>query len=196
MGKSKTTTADPSKVRPIKSAKAAKPRNTSTEEDNRLLESIIAEDKTTVCELSMNDVENICLKIATGMLVKTACKQEGISEKAFWNTVTRREEARAVHIHARVSQAWLALEKIAQVEDDLDARRTDPQTAKVLLDSLRWRLGKMLPLQFGEQKTDGPVNIPVTITAILAFDPSGRPGSEITITPITNENKQLADVDR
>jgi hypothetical protein len=191
MDKTKTTSTDTSKIEPIKSVKTDKPSQSTTNKDKEIATAIIVANKDGNVELSMTDVEKICSRIAAGMLVRKACQQEGISEGSFWGMVTRHEEARQLHIHARVSQAWMALEKIAQVEDDLDNRRTDPPTAKVLLDSLRWRLGKMIPLQFGEQKADTPPQVPITITAILAFDPSGQAGSAVTITPISNENKQI-----
>ncbi len=55
------------------------------------------------------------------------------------------------YARARALQAHSEFDELKEVEGELKAGKIDPHTARVLIDSIKWRLAKMLPRVYGER---------------------------------------------
>ena len=120
-----------------------------------------------------------------------------------YSTVMRwldHDEFRDQHLRARERSAWLALDKMIQIEITLEARRISGNDARVILENLRWRLSRMLRTIFGDFQPNQttPQIGPITITAVMGFQPSETGQIVVNPTPINvqvtdkpNENNQL-----
>ena len=145
--------------------------------------------------------EKICEIIASGESLVKACEADDMPAiSTVWSWIrSNNDNLQERHRYAREQSAWSCLEKLIQVENSLEKRLIDSQAARVMLDSIRWRMSKVLPLIFGDtQPNQTPQLGPITITAVMGFQPSETGQIVVNPTPINvqvtdkpNENNQL-----
>ena len=70
-----------------------------------------------------------------------ACKAESSSD-AFFASYARAREMGADH----------EFDKLEEIERDLKNKKIDPHVARVLLDSIKWRLAKKMPRLYGDRQ--------------------------------------------
>ncbi len=68
-----------------------------------------------------------------------------------WNADWSDESFVVNYARARALQAHREFDELKEVEGELKAGKIDPHTARVLIDSIKWRLAKMLPRVYGER---------------------------------------------
>ena len=68
-----------------------------------------------------------------------------------WNADWSSEAFVVNYARARALQAHREFDELKEVEGELKAGKIDPHTARVLIDSIKWRLAKMLPRVYGER---------------------------------------------
>ncbi len=69
-----------------------------------------------------------------------------------WNADWSSEAFVVNYARARALQAHSEFDELKEVEGELKAGKIDPHTARVLIDSIKWRLAKMLPGTYGERQ--------------------------------------------
>lgn len=100
--------------------------------------------------------EDICSQIADNKSLRTICAQDGMPDPStIIRWLARKgkeyEEFRTQYAHSRELQADTIYEDIISIEADLRAGVIDAPTARVLIDSHKWRAGKMRPKVYGDK---------------------------------------------
>ena len=96
---------------------------------------------------------SICHYIAQGKSLVTICKRKGAPS---YSMITRwladNTEFRVMYARARESAGDAAYEKIVEIERRLEAKEIDAHTARVLIDSIKWRASKLKPRVYGDHQ--------------------------------------------
>ena len=96
----------------------------------------------------------ICNRVAAGEPLTKVCEDKGLPS---YLTVCKwfREvpDFEREYARARADSAEAGYFEIMEVEKDLAAGKTDPNTARVLIDSIKWRIGRMKPKVYGDRLT-------------------------------------------
>ena len=101
--------------------------------------------------------KKICSEIADNKSLRTICSAKAMpAPKTIiaWlaHPSELYDEFRKQYAHSREMQADVIYEDIISIEADLRAGVIDPHTARVLIDSHKWRAGKMRPKVYGDLK--------------------------------------------
>ena len=95
----------------------------------------------------------ICALIADNRSLRTICKKPELPSMGTVLTWLRdKPDFLTQYARARSEQAEAIYEDIGDIEADLRAGVIDPNTARVLIDSHKWRAGKMRPKKYGERQ--------------------------------------------
>jgi hypothetical protein len=99
---------------------------------------------------------NICQQIAEGKSLVTILKAK---EMPVYSTVMRWRihipEFSEKYARARSDQGDSIYEEIMEIERMCLDKQIDPNTARVLIDSKKWRAGKMKPKTYGDRQLTG-----------------------------------------
>ena len=102
-------------------------------------------------------IEDVFEAVASGLSVSAACKDCEIGRATFYREILADSELWDRYARARSACAEVHFDEIADLEAEARGGELDPQTFRVLLDSKKWRLGKMnihySDKQIIEQKT-------------------------------------------
>ncbi len=98
----------------------------------------------------------ICELLADGHSLLAISKMPGMPKISTlqgwaWNADWSSEAFVVNYARARALQAHREFDELKEVEGELKAGKIDPHTARVLIDSIKWRLAKMLPRVYGER---------------------------------------------
>ncbi len=98
----------------------------------------------------------ICELLADGHSLLAISKMPGMPKISTlqgwaWNADWSDESFVVNYARARALQAHREFDELKEVEGELKAGKIDPHTARVLIDSIKWRLAKMLPRVYGER---------------------------------------------
>ena len=130
----------------------------------------------------MPKIDGILDAIAGGASLRKACNEAGIAHSTFLNLVMNDEALFDRYTRARKMQAAYLFDTLGAIEDGTLAKKIDPQAAKVVIDSRKWRLAKLHPKEYGEKSqvdmisSDGSMSAPKEIV-IKLVDPHGQAGS-------------------
>ncbi len=100
--------------------------------------------------------EKLCDLLSEGRSVLAISKMDGMppestirgwARKAKWSN----EAFVASYAHAREMGADHEFDRIEEIEQRLEREEIDPHAARVLIDSIKWRLSKKLPRIYGER---------------------------------------------
>ncbi len=99
----------------------------------------------------------ICELLADGHSLLAISKMPGMPKISTlqgwaWNADWSDESFVVNYARARALQAHREFDELKEVEGELKAGKIDPHTARVLIDSIKWRLAKMLPRVYGERQ--------------------------------------------
>jgi hypothetical protein len=90
--------------------------------------------------------ESICVWISGGKSLHSFCRQPDtpdISTITRW--VVKHDEFRAQYVHAREAGGYAHADSIADVVERLDDGELEPNTAKAMMDGLKWTAERMSP---------------------------------------------------
>ena len=98
----------------------------------------------------------ICERLADGHSLLAISKMPGMPKISTmqgwaWTPDWSDESFVGNYAHARALQAHREFDEMKETEGELKAGKIDPHTARVLIDSIRWRLSKMLPRVYGDR---------------------------------------------
>jgi hypothetical protein len=102
--------------------------------------------------------ERICEELLQGHSVLAVSRLEGMpSHKTIRRWGYKAENSNEAFVsnyaRARAEGAHTEFDKIRDLEQDLLTGKLDPQTGRVVIDSIKWRLSKMLPRSYGDHQT-------------------------------------------
>lgn len=102
------------------------------------------------CQKKVIDVDKILELISSGMSTMKACKECGTKKDRLFD---RLEEFGRWddYTHAQEKRGDAYADKIDEIEDELRQGLIDAQTARVLIDSQKWKACKFFPRMFGER---------------------------------------------
>ena len=88
-------------------------------------------------------VEAVFDLVAEGKSVTAACAEIGLARSAFYREILADQETWDSYARARSACAEVHFDEIADLEAEARSGDVDPQMFRALLDSKKWRLGKM-----------------------------------------------------
>jgi len=112
--------------------------------------------------------DGIARLVGDGFSLVQACEEVGISRSAVYKAMRQDEQYDAVIREAQRQSAEKALEELDGLYDDALHKRKDydPHVLRDYASHVRWKVSKVIPERFGEQKaragvevTDGAVKI-------------------------------------
>ena len=100
--------------------------------------------------------ERICELLVGGKSVLAISKLDGMPTEGTirnwaWNPEYSNQDFIANYARAREMGADHEFDRLEELEDQLEAGKLDPHAARVLIDSIKWRLSKKLPRVYGER---------------------------------------------
>lgn len=101
-----------------------------------------------VQQYSDEQIEDAIALVTTGMTLKAACQEVGISENATRMRIVRDERLGVLYARAREAYADVMAEKLNDIADEED----DPQRARLKCDNVKWYASKVLPKKYGDRK--------------------------------------------
>lgn len=120
------------------------------------------------------DNEEICENIAMGDSVLQACEKAGISDKAFYKRLIRDDKAVELYMRARATRAHARHESVDAIKEELRLGLIDPNTARVLLDAVKWQSGKENAKVYGDSTIlRGDKENPLDIGLAALLDSAG-----------------------
>ncbi len=101
--------------------------------------------------------EKICDLLSQGNSVLAISKTKGMPSEATirnWGREPKYSDVDFVANYARARDAGAhhEFDRIREIEDQIVSKEIDPHAARVLIDSIKWRLSKMLPRQYGDRQ--------------------------------------------
>ena len=104
--------------------------------------------------------DTICDEIADGKSLRSVCARKAMPDKkTVLRWLRQNGDFRAQYARAREAAADAAYEDIVEIERALRAKEMHPNTARVLIDSIKWRASKLKPKVYGDRSqvdvTDG-----------------------------------------
>ena len=109
--------------------------------------------------------EEILERISAGESLRSICEDDHMPSEAAvrWWVVDDREGFAAQYASARMAQAVGWADELTEISDDI---RVEHQRSRLMVDTRKWLLSKVIPKVFGDKldvKTDGNGVINVTI---------------------------------
>lgn len=110
--------------------------------------------------------EELLQDISNGKSVYRACEERHLSPYSFREYVASDENIKAKYTQAREERGDRCLDKIEQYEEMLLQGSLDSATARVLIDTEKWKACKFYPKMFGDKQEithSGAVNLMPTV---------------------------------
>jgi hypothetical protein len=125
------------------------------------------------CTFSPELGEKICAALAVGRSILCIARNEEMPPESTirrWgrNSKWSSEEFVAEYARAREDNADHHFDRMQEIEARLEKEDIDPHSARVLLDSMKWRLSKQLPRSYGDRtavEVSGRVERPISDSA-------------------------------
>ena len=108
--------------------------------------------------------EELCLLISEGASVLNACVAVGIAQASFYRWLYLYEDLREGYASARTQKADTVFDGMQAIEDQVMQGQLEPNAARVILDSQKWRLGKLAGKYSDKQTVD--MNVTNNDTAV------------------------------
>lgn len=104
----------------------------------------------------------IILDVSKGMSVVKACESRDASTRSFYDYIESDEKLKQVYVRAREDRGDTCSDKIEEYQKKLEQGLIDAQTARVLIDTEKWKAAKFYPKMYGdkvENVLSGSVNV-------------------------------------
>lgn len=96
-------------------------------------------------------VARICRMVASGMLLKTAVKREGVRRETFWRWLDRDDDLMRRFERARIAQAHALAEQAISIADAPVKDHADAMRARTRVDVRKWFVAKLAPRIYGDR---------------------------------------------
>ena len=117
-------------------------------------------------------VEAVFGLVAEGKSVTAACAEVGLARSVFYREILADTQTWDAYARAREACAEVHFDEIADLEAEAKTGIVDPQTFRVLLDSKKWRLGKMNIRFSDKQIVEQKTTLDATVQGSVSLDPS------------------------
>ena len=117
-------------------------------------------------------IEAVFGLIAEGESVTAACASVGVARSVFYREILADRNVWDAYTRAREACAEVHFDEIADLEAEAKSGGVDPQTFRVLLDSKKWRLGKMNIRFSDKQVIEQKTTLDATVQGSVSLDPS------------------------
>lgn len=110
--------------------------------------------------------EELLREISNGKSVYKACEERHIAPHCFYDYIESDEKLKNKYTQAREERGDRCLDKIEQYEEMLLNGSLDSATARVLIDTEKWKACKFYPKMFGDKQEithSGAVNLMPTV---------------------------------
>lgn len=104
----------------------------------------------------------ILTDISNGMSLRKACDTRKVSRQSFENYIKTDENLKDQYIQAREDRGDTCTDKIEEYQKKLEQGLIDSATARVLIDTEKWKAAKFYPKMYGdkvENVLSGSVNV-------------------------------------
>ena len=132
-----------------------------------------------------DDLANqICGLLTQGASVSTAANILGIHPSSVYKWLTERPAFSERYAHASRDRAIARFERLDDTLAELRAGNIDANTARVIVDTIKWQCGKELPRRYGDKlELSGDAANPLTIAVSYAEDRKrvAQSGDQLTI---------------
>jgi len=88
-------------------------------------------------------VKDVCKIISSGLALYTACEQIGICTKTFYEWMSVYDWIAPQYTRAKQDRAEAQFDKLEEIELKVLSGEINPNAGRVVIDSMKWRLGKM-----------------------------------------------------
>ena len=109
----------------------------------------------------------IILDIAKGHSLVKACESREVSTRSFYDYIESNEEIKQEYVRAREDRGDTCLDKIEDYQKKLEQGLIDSSTARVLIETEKWKAAKFYPKMYGDKVENilsGAVNVLPAIT--------------------------------
>jgi len=112
-------------------------------------------------KLTTYTTRQIIADLADGFTMVDACNRACVSRQALYKRMKRSEELDAAVRTAQQYSAEKALEELDKLYDDALNKRKDydPHVLRDYANHVRWKVQKIIPERFGEQKNKAGVEV-------------------------------------
>lgn len=97
---------------------------------------------------------DLCDRIAEGMSLREAGESSGLEPTKFLRMLSKEDDDGPLvrqYVRARASRADARFEKVDEIMALLRAGRIDPNSARVMLDAIKWQSGKENAKRYGDK---------------------------------------------
>jgi len=105
---------------------------------------------------------DIILDVSEGKSVVKACKERNASTQSFYDYIETDPKLKETYTRAREDRGDTCTDKIEEYQRKLEQGLIDAQTARVLIDTEKWKAGKFNQRMYGdkvENVLSGAVNV-------------------------------------
>lgn len=119
------------------------------------------------------DVEKVLEDVANCMSVVKACKNQGCSSQSFYDKLETVEGLKERYVRAKEDRGDCCTDKIEEYQQQLKDGLIDAATARVLIDTEKWKAGKFNQRMYGDKQAveltgkDGQALNPPIINVLL-----------------------------
>lgn len=113
-------------------------------------------------------LDDILEDVSNGMSIVKACKSRGVSTRTFYDLIEVNDKIKQTYTRAREDRGDICTDKIEEYQTMLLKGRIDANTARVLIDTEKWKAGKFNQRMYGD-KQDINLNGKVQITPYEEF---------------------------
>lgn len=109
----------------------------------------------------------IILDVANGMSLVKACRSRNASTQSFHDYMNTDEKLKDAYARAREDRGDICSDKIEEYQKKLEDGVIDSATARVLIDTEKWKAAKFYPKMYGDKVENilsGAVNVLPAIT--------------------------------
>lgn len=94
-------------------------------------------------------VANIIELVSLGSNIVEACKANSVSYSTWCNWKRQNSSVLKLYTHARQDKAEYTEAMMDEVVSDLRDKKIDHSTARIIIDTLKWKMSKFYPKMFG-----------------------------------------------
>ncbi len=117
------------------------------------------------------NVHKVIADFEKGMSITKACQIQKVSTASFYKIVDNNEELKNELAHARENRGDLCLDVIETIQQKLADGKIDANTARVLIDTEKWKATKFYPRLYGDKSEQ---NITTTVNILPSVKINGK----------------------
>ena len=103
-------------------------------------------------KIIQDNFDDIIDDVANGMSVVKACKDRHISTQSFYDYIETDEKLKETYTRAREDRGDTCTDKIEEYQKKLERGEIDAQTARVLIETEKWKAGKFNQRMYGDKQ--------------------------------------------